>query len=239
VATAFGTPVDTQWKSDANPVTEIDRSAEAAILEVIRRFRPADGILAEEAGGGGWAEGRVWIIDPLDGTVNFIHGIPHISVSVALWIDGLPQVGVIYDVIRNEEFYGVRDLGAWLNHEKVAVSRQANFGESLLATGFPYDRNVHGRKYAAVMGEVLTRAQGIRRFGSAALDLAWVACGRYEGYWETGIAPWDSAAGILLIREAGGKVTNIDGGPHRLDDSVIVTSNGLIHDALLEAITTL
>jgi myo-inositol-1(or 4)-monophosphatase len=236
VGKAFGAPVDTQWKSDANPVTEIDRNAEAAIIEAISRFRPNDGFLAEETGGQGWVEGRVWIIDPLDGTVNFIHGIPHVSVSVALWVDGVPEVGVIYDVSRNEEFYGARGRGAWLNHEKIAVSAQSTFGESLLATGFPYDRNLHGRKYAAVLGEVLTRAQGIRRFGSAALDLAWVACGRYDGYWETGIAPWDSAAGVLLVHEAGGTVTNFEGASHRLDDSVIVTSNGLIHQALLDAI---
>jgi myo-inositol-1(or 4)-monophosphatase len=238
VAAAFGSPVDAQWKSDANPVTQIDRDAEAAIIDVISDMRPDDKVLGEETGGADWTDGRVWIIDPLDGTVNFIHGIPHLAVSVALWSDGVGAVGVICDVTRREEFTAVRGKGAWLNQHEIAVSKQDLLATSLVATGFPYDRNLHGRRYASVMGEVLTRAQGIRRFGSAALDLAWVACGRYDAYWETGIAAWDAAAGTLLIQEAGGRITNLRGGPHRLDDPVIVVSNGLVHNDLISAITS-
>ena len=236
VQKAFGTAITAEFKSDANPVTLVDQEAEAAIVEVISRWRPMDSVLAEEGGGSGWDQGRVWIIDPLDGTVNFIHAIPHISVSVALWIDGHAQVGVVLDVGRHEEFTACRGKGAWLNQTPLSVSTEAKLAASLVATGFPYDRNVHGRTYAAVLGEVLTRVQGIRRFGSAALDLAWVACGRFEGYWESGIQPWDAAAGVLLVSEAGGVVTNLDRTAHRLDDPVIVASNGSIHNELLDAI---
>lgn len=240
VGKAVGTTTTAQWKSDANPVTTVDQDAEAAIIEVIARFRPNDSVLAEEGGGSSWDQGRVWLVDPLDGTVNFIHDIPHIAVSVALWIDGRPEVAVIYDVNRNEEFTAQRGQGAWLASRSarrpITVSSETDLARSLVATGFPYDRNVHGRTYAATMGEVLTRVQGIRRFGSAALDLAWVACGRYEGYWESGTQPWDAAAGVLLIGEASGRVTNLGQRLHRLDDPVIVATNGQIHDALIEAL---
>ncbi len=130
-----------------------------------------------------------------------------------------PEVAVIHDVDRIEEFTAQRGKGAWLDERPIVVSGEADLARSLIATGFPYDRNIHGRAYAATLGEVLTRVQGIRRFGSAALDLAWVACGRYEGYWESGTQPWDAGAGVLLIEEAGGRVTNLDRDPHRLDDS--------------------
>ncbi|MFN2486325.1 MAG: inositol monophosphatase [Acidimicrobiia bacterium] len=233
---AFGSPVEATFKSDANPVTIVDHEAEAAIVDVIKRFRPNDAVLAEEGGGSGWERGRVWVIDPLDGTVNFIHGIPQIAVSVALWIDGRPEVGVISDMVRDEEFTARRGQGAWLNHFPIRVSSQATLAESVVATGFAYDRNIHGRRYAAVMGEVLTKVQGIRRFGSAALDLAWVACGRYEGYWEAGTHPWDAAAGVLLIAEAGGRVSNLDGADHRLDDPMIIATNGHIHNELIAVI---
>lgn len=233
---AFGSPVEAKFKSDANPVTIVDHEAEAAIVDVIKRFRPDDAVLAEEGGGSGWERGRVWVIDPLDGTVNFIHGIPQIAVSVALWIDGRPEVGVISDMVRDEEFTARRGQGAWLNHFPIRVSSHATLAESVVATGFAYDRNIHGRRYAAVMGEVLTKVQGIRRFGSAALDLAWVACGRFEGYWEAGTHPWDAAAGVLLIAEAGGRVSKLDGTEHRLDDPMIIATNGQIHNELIEVI---
>ena len=238
VAQAIGHPTAAEWKSDANPVTIVDQQAEAAIVEVIARLRPDDSVLAEEGGGSSWDEGRVWLVDPLDGTVNFIHDIPHIAVSVALWIDGEPEVAVIYDVDRIEEFTAQRGKGASLDDRPLVVSGEADLARSLIATGFPYDRNIHGRAYAATLGEVLTKVQGIRRFGSAALDLAWVACGRYEGYWESGTQPWDAGAGVLLIEEAGGRVTNLDRGPHRLDDPVIVATNGHIHDSLVDALLT-
>ena len=236
VRQAIGQRVEAQFKSDANPVTEIDQAAERAMLEVLRRLRPRDAVLAEESGGDDWSSPRIWLIDPLDGTVNFIHGIPQVAVSVALWDQGVPQAAMIIDVHRHEEFTAVAGEGAQLNGSRLSVSAEAELGRAIIATGFPYDRDVHGREYARTMGEVLIRSQGVRRFGSAALDLAWVACGRYEGYWESGIQPWDAGAGVLLVTEAGGTVTNGDGGPHRLDDPVIVVSNGLIQADLLEAV---
>ena len=205
VFAALGSVVGTRFKGDANPVTDVDQQAEEAIIGLLRRLRPEDAILAEESGGAGWEEGRVWIVDPLDGTVNFIHGIPHISVSVALWVDGLPAVGVVEDVTRHEEFIAQQGMGATIEAGSIKVSEEQILKQAMIATGFPYDRNLHGEAYAANLGQVLTRVQGIRRLGSAALDLAWVACGRYDGYWEFGISPWDTGAGVLLITEAGGR----------------------------------
>ncbi|MGH8957251.1 MAG: inositol monophosphatase family protein [Acidimicrobiia bacterium] len=236
VYAAFGSIVGTRFKSDANPVTDVDNQAEEAIIALLRRLRPRDAILAEESGGAGWDEGRVWIVDPLDGTVNFIHGIPHVSVSVALWIDGRPSVGVIEDVTRHEEFIAQTGLGSTIEADPIEVSKEQRLKQSIIATGFPYDHNLHGEAYAENLGKVLTRVQGIRRLGSAALDLAWVACGRYEGYWEFGIRPWDTGAGVLLITEAGGTVTNHLGKPYRLDDAGLVVSNGSIHADLLAAV---
>jgi myo-inositol-1(or 4)-monophosphatase len=233
VRSAFGRLITTEFKSDANPVTEVDRRSEDAIISVIRRHRGADSVLAEESGGEGWDRGRVWIIDPLDGTVNFIHEIPHVSVSVALWEDGRPLVGVVTDVMHSEEFTAAMGGGAFLNGERIEVSVEARLSHSLIATGFAYDRNLHAAGYADTLGSVLSRVQGIRRFGSAALDLAWVAVGRYEGYWEFGIAPWDSAAGVLLITEAGGTVTNHHGDTYCPDDAGVVSSNGRIHTEFL------
>ena len=236
VSAAFGSVVGTRFKGDADPVTDVDHQAEEAIITGLARLRPQDAVLAEESGGTGWDQGRVWIIDPLDGTVNFIHGIPHVSVSVALWVDGEPTVGVIEDITRHEEFVAQRGKGALLGTHPLEVSQEHILKRSMIATGFPYDRNLYGEAYAMNLGQVLTRVQGIRRLGSAALDLAWVACGRYDGYWEFGIRPWDTGAGVLLISEAGGRVSNHLGQPYTLDDAGIVVSNGAIHEDLVAAI---
>jgi myo-inositol-1(or 4)-monophosphatase len=236
VFASLGSAVGTRFKGDANPVTDVDNRAEEAIIGLLRRLRPQDAILAEESGGTGWQQGRVWIVDPLDGTVNFIHGIPHVSVSVALWIDGEPSLGVIEDVTRHEEFIAQHGKGATMETGSIKVSPEAVLKQAMIATGFPYDRNLHGVAYAKNLGQVLTRVQGIRRLGSAALDLAWVACGRYDGYWEFGISPWDTGAGVLMITEAGGTVTNHLGKAYRLDDGGIVASNGGIHDDLVAAV---
>jgi myo-inositol-1(or 4)-monophosphatase len=233
---AFGSNLDTLFKGDADPVTEIDHASEEHILNVLRHNFPDDSILAEESGGTGWDKGRVWLVDPLDGTVNFIHAIPHVSVSVALWNDGSPAVAVVIDVIRGEELTASEGGGAFSGANPMVVSPQPDLSHSLVATGFAYDRNVHGRAYAENMGHVLTRTQGIRRFGSAALDFGWVAAGRYEGYWEFGLKPWDAAAGILLVTEAGGRVTNHRGDAYRLGEPGVVASNGLVHDALVAAV---
>jgi myo-inositol-1(or 4)-monophosphatase len=236
IAAAFGRPVQADFKGDGNPVTEVDRRSETAILDVIRRLAPDDRILSEEAGGAGWDGERTWIVDPLDGTVNFIHRIPQVSVSVALWDRGAPQAAVIVDPLRNEVFEAEAGGGALLDGHPIAVSAQPDLRMSLVATGFPYDRDRYAAGYASNLGGVLASVQGIRRLGSAALDLAWLGCGRYEGYWEFGIAPWDAAAGVLVVTEAGGRVTNHRGGPHRLDDAGLIASNGAIHQELEAAV---
>lgn len=232
----YGSELDfaTEMKGAVDPVTEIDTRAELAIRSEITSHFPDDSILGEEGGGASSEEGRVWIIDPLDGTVNFVHRIPQYAVSVALWTNGEPAVGVVIDVPRDEEFVAVAGKGATLNDQPIAVSDTEDLAASLMGTGFPYDRQTHARAYLEVVASVLEQAQGVRRMGSAALDLAWVACGRFDGYWEHGgphgIKPWDIAAGILLVTEAGGTVSDEVASKARLDPRAIVATNGLIHE---------
>ncbi|MDP8959560.1 MAG: inositol monophosphatase [Actinomycetota bacterium] len=219
------------FKGEVDPVTEADRQAEAAILDLIGRHRPGDAILSEEVGSTGSGD-RQWIVDPLDGTVNFVHGVPHVAVSVGLFEAGTPAAGAVIDVFRQEEFLAAAGQGVWLDGRRQRVTERSRLGESLVATGFPYDRQQHATAYAAWLGSVLGRVRGVRRMGTAALDLAWVAVGRYDGYWEAGLGPWDGAAGLLLVREGGGVVTDQHGEPYQLGDRVVVASNGKIHDEL-------
>jgi len=230
VASGFRSVTDAEMKGVVDPVTEIDRAAEAAVVGMISEARPEDGILAEEGSAAETSSGRRWVIDPLDGTVNFIHGIPHVSISVALEDDNGVLVGVIVDPIRDEEFTAVRGRGAFLNASPMQVSTTERLGDSIIVTGFPYDRRDHGSSYATTVGEVLEAARGVRRLGSAALDLAWVAAGRYDGYWEYSLSPWDMTAGVLLVAEAGGMLSNSAGGP--IDHTDLVVTNGLIHEEL-------
>lgn len=197
-------------------VSQADHDAEEAILEILRTNTPDLGIVAEETGGqaGGQAS---WYIDPLDGTTNFLHGVPHYSVSIALVahagasITGdqvlthdTPVIAVVYDPVREEMFTAMHGVGAWLNNNRIHCSNTSELAESLLATGFPFRDFSFEDRYSPILREVMHGTRGVRRFGSAALDLAWVACGRFDGYWEMGLAPWDVAAGTLLVREAGG-----------------------------------
>lgn len=232
VSQGFGGSEVPEMKGAVDPVTATDRKAEEAMIEVIRRHFPADAVLAEESGGSPWDHDRVWILDPLDGTVNFVHGYPHVSVSVGLWERGRAVAAVVVDPLRREELVASRGEGTSLNGEPVKVSNRP-LDHALLATGFPYDRRLHAASYLATVEVALTRAQGIRRTGSAALDLAWVACGRLDGYWEHSIAPWDAAAGALLVTEAGGVVSSSTGAAHRLDDSTIVAAGPALHPELL------
>jgi myo-inositol-1(or 4)-monophosphatase len=225
----FGTPPDPEYKGKFDPVTAVDRASEEAILDHIRLHRPDDAIMAEESGGTP-SEGRQWIVDPLDGTVNFVHSIPQVSVSVALYDGERGLVGVVYDPLRDELFTAAEGSGTRLNGHLVSVSPTADLEHSVIATGFPYDHDEHADELTIVLREVLAKVNGLRRFGSAALDLAWVAAGRYEGYWELGIAPWDGAAGIILVREAGGVVTDPLGRPSTPFTGLVVSSNGAIHD---------
>ena len=232
----FGAVMHADYKGDANPVTKVDRASEDHILSVLRHHYPHDRFVAEESGGPEDLEGRVWLVDPLDGTVNYLHAVPQVAVSVALWVDGEGVLGVVVDPLRGEEFTAQRGGGAFSGSNRIRVSPQPELSRSLIATGFPYDRNLHADAYAANLAGVLARVEGIRRLGSAALDLAWVACGRYEGYWEFALHPWDSAAGVVLVAEAGGRVSNPHGGDYRLTDNGIVASNRSIHDGLLQAV---
>jgi myo-inositol-1(or 4)-monophosphatase len=231
----FDRGVTAHYKRRFDPVTEIDHASEAAVLSVISEHRPDDAILAEERGGT-MPGGRLWIVDPLDATVNFVHGIPQIAVSIGLWEDDQPIAGVIYDPLRDECFSAAAGNGAHLNGRQIHVSKTDDLDRSVTATGFPYDHGDYPDEYATVLGAVLGSVNGIRRFGSAALDLAWVAAGRYEAYWELGLAPWDQAAGILIVREAGGRVTDFYGIDSVPATPLVLSSNGLVHDALRQII---
>lgn len=233
----FGTEVVPEWKGAVDPVTAVDRAAEGAILDVIRTHRPQDRILAEESGGSEWDQGRVWIVDPLDGTVNFVHGFPQVASSVGLRDDGGGVVGVVCSAINRETFSAVRGLGAMLNGERITVSSEIEPARSLIGTGFAYDRQTRAQSMADTLARVLTEFQGIRRVGSAALDLCWVATGRLDAYWEYGVKPWDTAAGALIVTEAGGHVTGFDNQAYALDDPGIVATNGKVHDALISAVS--
>lgn len=242
VRSGFDHAFETSMKGSVDPVTEVDERAEKVIRAVIEQQHPRDLILGEEGGGSRWDSDRVWIIDPLDGTVNFVHGVPHFSVSVALWETGRPRVGVVLDVIRSEEFAAAAGDGATINGKRILVSTTKSLSDSLLVTGFPYDRQIHARAYLAVVGDFLERARGIRRLGSAALDLCWVACGRFDGYWEHGgehgVKPWDIAAGLLIVTEAGGTATDELGGRNHLDSRAIVATNGHIHSEVREIVAS-
>jgi len=227
----FGRGIEAEYKGRFDPVTKVDHASEDAIVETIRSERPDDDIVAEE-GGGLESGGRHWIIDPLDGTVNFVHGIPQIAVSIGLWDDATPILGVVFDPLRDETFTAETGKGARLNGADMNVSATAELERAVVATGFPYDHGDHAAEYAAALGAVLENVNGLRRFGSAALDLAWVAAGRFDAFWELGVAPWDQAAGIVLVREAGGRVTDpfgIDSVPRT---RLVMASNGTLHEPL-------
>ncbi|HIQ01115.1 MAG TPA: inositol monophosphatase [Anaerolineales bacterium] len=226
------------FKGAVNPVTEADMAAEALILGRLRAAFPNHRILAEEGGGELWqAPGPpIWLVDPLDGTNNFAHGFPHVAVSLALVADGEPVVGVIYDPLREETFAATAGGGATLNGEPIHVSGVGRLTEAFLATGFPYDRRAAPDNNTARLDHFLRRSLGVRRAGAATLDLAYVACGRFSGFWEIRLKPWDVAAGVLLVREAGGRATDFTGTPNCLSGAEIVASNGLIHEEMLRVI---
>ena len=236
VASGMKQPVEVRFKADADPVTAVDHRSEQAILEVIARRRPGDRVVGEEGGGRLPDEGRVWLVDPLDGTTNFVHGFPWVSVSVALWIDSTPRVGVVIDVVTGVEYTAVAGGGAFANGSPIAVSSLDDFDEALIVTGFPYDRRERLEVCDTRFRRVLGAAQGVRRLGSASLDMCMVACGRMDGYWEEDLPPWDMGAGTLLVVEAGGKVSDRSGGPVGPSGGFVVASNGRIHRQFLETL---
>jgi myo-inositol-1(or 4)-monophosphatase len=214
-------------------VTEADRESEAKIIEILTRAFPAHAIVAEESGGIANESEHRWIIDPLDGTTNFAHGYPQFCTSIAYEHRGRMQLGVVFDALKKECFVARRGKGAYLNGKRIHVSSTPALEFSLLGTGFPYDRRQRRRYYFSFWEAFMMKVQGVRRTGSAALDLAYVACGRIDGFWEFGLKSWDVAAGALIVEEAGGRVTNIDGSPLGLDAGRIACSNTLLHDQIV------
>jgi myo-inositol-1(or 4)-monophosphatase len=219
--------------SPTNLVTEMDQRAETLILGRLRGAFPDDAILAEEHGAAGGRSGRRWIVDPLDGTTNYAHGLPLFGVSIALEEARRLVLGVVYDPMRDELFVGERGGGATLNDAPIRVSATRSIDASLLVTGFPYNiretADTNLPEYAAMS----LRARAVRRLGSAVIDLAYVACGRFDGYWELRLGAWDVAAGAVLVDEAGGRITGVDGGALDVDAPTLLATNGLIHDAML------
>lgn len=220
-------------KAGIDIVTDADRASEEIILEAIAKEFPDHDILSEETlterSGAPW----LWLVDPLDGTVNFAHGFPHFCISLALTHHNDLVAGMVYDPLREESFHAMRNHGAFLNGNAMAVSKAETLRTSIVATGFPYDRASSEDNNVKEFSRVVTRVQGMRRAGSAALDLAYVAGGRMDGFWELKLKPWDQAAGMLLVKEAGGRVTDRLGQPTDVRTLSVVATNGLIHDDLV------
>ncbi|MEI6445210.1 MAG: inositol monophosphatase family protein [Nostocales cyanobacterium ELA583] len=214
-------------------VTIADKASEQVILEILGCHFPQHSILAEESGKLGNQDNEfLWAIDPLDGTTNYAHQYPCFAVSIGLLINGVPKVGVIYDPFRDELFRAAAGLGATRNRRPIQVSQTAELSKSLLVSGFAYDRRETADNNYAEFCHLTHLTQGVRRDGAAALDLAYVACGRVDGYWERGIAPWDVVAGIILVQEAGGNVTAYDGSPMKIESGRILATNGHLHNSL-------
>lgn len=231
--------VTTKQQSDF--VTEVDKAAEAAIIEVLREAYPEYGILAEESGhtaGDNAGADFQWIIDPLDGTTNFIHGFPQYAVSIALAYKGQIIQGLVYDTVRNEMFTASKGGGAFLNERRIRVSKRVKLDHALIGTGFPYKVFNHFDAYLGIFKELTQRTAGLRRPGAASLDLAYVACGRLDGFWEFGLCPWDMAAGCLLISEAGGLVGDLAGGETYLKTGNLVAGNPKVFAQLLQVVDT-
>ncbi|MBI2357314.1 MAG: inositol monophosphatase [Deltaproteobacteria bacterium] len=225
------------YKSAIDIVTEIDRKAEAKIVEILQRRFPDHSILAEEETRISGSSGEYrWIIDPLDGTTNFAHGYPQVSVSIALEKNRRAIVGVVFDPLRRELFKAAEGAGAFLNDSPIQTSKTAELDKALLATGFPYDRRERADFYLNFFKAFLVRCQGIRRAGSAALDLCYLACGRIDGFWELKLHAWDTAAASLIVREAGGNLTDFDGNGFTIWGEETLGSNGLIHAEMLEVL---
>ena len=216
-------------------VTEVDRAAEEAVIETLRKAYPDHAILAEESGASGQSE-YTWIIDPLDGTTNFIHGFPQYAVSIALRHKQTVTQAVVYDPTKNELFTATRGRGAFLNERRVRVARRNALAESLIGTGFPYRELGNLDAYLRAFKAVTERAAGVRRAGAAALDLAYVAAGRLDGFWEIGLSPWDVAAGSLLILEAGGLISDYDGEANYLDSGHVVCGSPKVFVQLLQLV---
>jgi myo-inositol-1(or 4)-monophosphatase len=219
-------------KGDVDLVTAADREAEAVIVRHIRQRYPEHRIVAEESGEHPGEADFVWYVDPLDGTTNFVHAFPHFAVSIGLVAHGGLEAGVVIDPLRREVFHAARGRGSFLDDRPIQVSRTATLCDALVGTGFPYDRRDTADRLLLPLGRVLRASRGVRRAGAAALDLAYVACGRMDAYWEARLQPWDTAAGSLLVTEAGGTISALDGSRPVPVFRDILASNGLVHEEL-------
>ena len=233
----IGRAKDVRYKGEINIVTDIDKKAENIIVNAIRKAYPSHNFLAEEGTYTKKDSRFTWVIDPLDGTTNFLHGFPVFCVSIALEYDGKPLVGVVYDPTRDELFYAEKGRGAFLNKKRIHVSKITNIKKALLSTGFAY--NVKRAKDNNInrFARFIKASQAVRRPGSAAIDLCYVASGRFDGFWELGLHPWDAAAALLVVQEAGGKVTRFNGLKYTIYDKDILASNSKIHSQMIRVLS--
>jgi myo-inositol-1(or 4)-monophosphatase len=223
-------------KGEIDLVTEVDLDVERMFRSMIASRFPDHDVLAEELGGGAGTARHRWVFDPLDGTTNYAHGLPIFCASLALEIDGEAEVAAIFDATRQELFTAERGVGAWLNGEPLKVSATAAMIDAMLVTGFPYDVHQNAEPYMRTFTAFISRARAVRRLGSAAIDLCYVAAGRLDGFWEAQLNPWDTRAGALIVEEAGGRVTGMDGRPWNPAAGHILASNGILHDAMVQII---
>lgn len=221
--------VSVRQKTDRDYVTEIDQKAEAIIIREIQKHYPAHGIVAEESSRLNPGASIQWYIDPLDGTTNFVHGYPHFAVSVSAWKDGKPLLAVVHDPMRNETFEAQNGQGAFLNRQRLRVAERTDVAQTIFASGLPVYRRETIDLFQRRMDACVRATAGYRRGGSAALDLAYVAAGRLDAYWEAGLGPWDIAAGVLLVQEAGGMATDIDGASVNLEKGDVLAANSRLH----------
>jgi len=226
-------------KGPADFVSNADMNAERTLREELAKARPGWGFLMEEEGEILGEDGAPrWIIDPIDGTTNFLHGIPHFAISIAAEENGYVTAGLVHQPMTDESFWAERGRGAWVQEQRLRVSARRDLADCLIATGIPFFGHGDHPEWRSIFNEVAPQVAGIRRFGSAALDLAWVAAGRYDGFWESGLSYWDVAAGILLVREAGGFVTDFRGGERPVERREIVAGNDVIHSKLHRLVAT-
>ena len=231
-----GAPLNVRSKRANDFVTQIDEAAEEAVIDTVRKAYPEHGFLAEESGESSPDAEYVWIIDPLDGTANFIHGFPQYCVSIGVQHRGALAHAVVYDPIKNELFTASKGRGAFLNDRRVRVSKCQKLDDALVGTGFPFKELGRLDLYMRQLREFMGKTSGVRRAGAAALDLAYVACGRLDGFWELGLSPWDMAAGALLIQEAGGLVGDLQGDQGFMDKGDVCAASPKIFSPLLEAL---
>ena len=220
----------------SNLVTEIDKKSESKIIDIIHSRFPDHNILSEEIGALNTSSNVKWIIDPIDGTINYAHRIPLCCVSIGIEVDGEVIMGIVFNPLSGEQFFSEKGKGAFLNDKKISVSTQKDLKSSLVVTGFPYDVSGNPNNPVAIFSNFVNMDIPVRRLGSAALDLCWTACGRFDGFWEFNLNPWDVAAGYLIMEEAGGKITDFKNEKYSIYKKEILATNGLIHQSMLDVI---